>query len=74
MVVFDLSVVASVVRHLPLVLEVPGLKKNFGVRTRFLQCHLHTDTSSFGSGGMSGKVCRLKNPTVISMVTCRLSS
>ena len=36
---------SSVVRHLPLVLEVPGLipaggEKNFGARTRFLWCHL----------------------------------
>ena len=36
---------SSVVRHLPLVLEVPGSipargEKNFGVRTRFLYCHL----------------------------------
>ena len=36
---------SSVVRHLPLVLEVPGSipargEKNFGVRTRFLWCHL----------------------------------
>ena len=35
---------SSVVRHLPLVLEVPGLipacgEENFGVRTRFLWCH-----------------------------------
>ena len=35
------SVVSSVVRHLPLVLEVPGSipargEENFGVRTRFL--------------------------------------
>ena len=36
---------SSVVRHLPLVLEVQGLiptqgEENFGVRTRFLECHL----------------------------------
>ena len=36
---------SSVFRHLPLVLEVPGSipargEKNFGVRTRFLLCHL----------------------------------
>ena len=36
---------SSAVRHLPLVLEVPGSipargEENFGVRTRFLQCHL----------------------------------
>ena len=36
---------SSVVRHLPLVLEVPGSipargEENFGVRTRFLWCHL----------------------------------
>ena len=36
---------SSVVRHLPLVLEVPGSipargEKNFGVRPRFLWCHL----------------------------------
>ena len=36
---------SSVVRHLPLVLEVPGLipahgEKYFGVQTRFLRCHL----------------------------------
>ena len=36
---------SSVVRHLPLVLEVPGLipargEENFGVRTPFPLCHL----------------------------------
>ena len=39
---------SSVVRHLPMVLEVPGSKpacgeKNFGVRTRFLWCHCRDD-------------------------------
>ena len=38
---YSLCVCSSVVRHLPLVLEVPGSipargEKNFGVRTRFL--------------------------------------
>ena len=71
---------SSVVRHLPLVLEVPGSipargEENFGVRTRFLIC-CRDDARKYivlRIGALTGcplykeshPLCRVKEPTII---------